>query len=299
MIAKGISAALGALALAAALEGGAGPGVATRLDAGLDANPLPPGSVAVCRVRGLAPQGLVLAGLHQEAGFYFSPADGCLVALLAVPLGTRRGRQALALRWPGGEQALDLAVGPCPYPRLRVEHVEGLKSRLEASEALGEDTLLARAFARGGASQPRWKGRFAWPLSFTPTVTSPFGASRVYNRGEAAWVHKGLDLRCADGDAVAAAGDGVVRLARRRLALTGGTVLVDHGYGLVSAYFHLSRVAVRAGQAVSQGTLLGLSGHSGLANGPHLHFELRLRGYSVDPSPWMLPSRSLPNPLPN
>ena len=136
-------------------------------------------------------------------------------------------------------------------------------------------------------SPPRWRGRLAWPITFTPTVTSPYGAARIYNRGEAGWRHQGVDLRAPDGSRILAAADGVVLLARHHLALSGNTLLLDHGYGLVSAYFHLSHLAVKPGQPVAKGQLLGLSGHSGLSAGPLLHFELRLRGYSVSPTPWM------------
>ena len=269
------------------------------LDAQLDGRPLPPGGVAVCRVRGLAPQGLVLAGLHQEAGFYFSPADGCVVALLAVPLGTPPGRKGLVLRWDGGRQALGLRVGRDPYPSRRLR-VAGLRRRLNRASAHGDLRRLNRAFAQDWDSPPLWHGRMAWPLTFTPQVTSPFGARRIYNRGQATWRHQGVDLRAPDGCVVRAAADGVVRLAARRLALTGGSVLVDHGYGLDSAYFHLARVLVKPGQAVAQGQVLGVSGHSGLANGPHLHFELRLRGFSVAPRPWMRgPALTVPGAYPD
>lgn len=259
---------------------------AAPLDARLESNVLPPGSVAVCRVRGLAPQGLVLAGLHQEAGFYFSPADRCLVALVAVPLDSRPGPRTLRLAWPGHSQDLSLRVGPDPYPRSHVR-VASLLGRLEDAETRGEAGLMRDAFASDLASPPLWRGRLAWPITFTPTVTSPYGAERIYNRGEARWRHQGMDLRAPDGSRILAAADGVVVLARRHLALSGNTVLLDHGYGLVSAYFHLSHLAVKPGQRVAKGQPLGLSGHSGLSDGPHLHFELRLRGYSVSPTPWM------------
>jgi hypothetical protein len=259
---------------------------AAQLDARLEANLLPPGSVAVCRVRGLAPQGLVLAGLHQEAGFYFSPADRCLVALLAVPLSARPGLRVLQLAWPGHSQPLPLRVGPDPYPKRRIQ-VAGLQRRLDHAGTQGEAELMKQAFDSDLDSPPRWRGRLAWPVTFTPQVTSPYGAARVYNHGEAGWRHQGVDLRAPDGSRILAAADGVVLMARHHLALSGNTVLLDHGYGLVSAYFHLSRLAVKPGQAVVRGQTLGLSGHSGLSAGPHLHFELRLRGYSVSPTPWM------------
>lgn len=256
------------------------------LEAGLSPSPLAPGSVAVCRVRGLVPAGMTLAGFSQEAGFYFSRTEGEWVALLAVPLNTRPGHRLLELRWPGGQQILPLDVGGDPYPRSEVS-VQGLQHRMDESGVSGEGLLLKRR-ERGLVSPPLWHGTFQWPLQGTVTITSPFGARRDYNHGQAAWRHKGVDLRAARGTPVLAANDGVVVLAKRRMALTGGTVVLDHGYGLCSAYFHLGKVQVRKGQIVAKGSALGLSGASGLSEGPHLHFEMRLRGQAVNPSQWVL-----------
>jgi hypothetical protein len=256
------------------------------LEAGLSPNPLVPGTVAVCRVRGLVPAGMTLAGFSQEAGFYFSRAGNEWVALLAVPLTARAGRRTLVLRWPGGLQTLPLDVGADPYPCAEVR-VSGLRRRLGEAGVSAEGLLLKRR-ERGRPSPPLWHGTFQWPLSGTVTVTSPFGVRRDYNHGQAAWRHKGVDLRAARGTPVLAANDGVVVLARRSMALTGGTVVLDHGYGLCSAYFHLASLAVRKGQQVAKGAALGLSGASGLTEGPHLHFEMRLRGRAVNPSQWVL-----------
>ena len=93
-----------------------------------------------------------------------------------------------------------------------------------------------------------------------------------------------------------AANDGIVSLARVHMALTGGTVVVDHGYGLVSAYFHMAKLEVRAGERVRKGELLGYSGSEGVSTGAHLHFEIRLHGLAVSPRFWV--SGALPNGRP-
>lgn len=256
------------------------------LQATLPAGPLRPGSVAVCKVEGLAPVGMTLAGFSQEAGFYFSKASGAWVALMAVPLEARPGRRRVELRWPGGSEDRWVEVRSDPSPGVRAISVRGLDRRLEASEGAGDGGLLKRR-QKGRAPLPLWRGTFAWPLSGAITVTSPFGLRRVYNRGRAEWRHRGVDLRAPRGTPVLAANDGVVVLVRRRMALTGGTVVIDHGYGLTSSYFHLGALAVREGQAVAKGQVLGSSGASGLAAGPHLHFELRLHGRAVSPLQWL------------
>jgi murein DD-endopeptidase MepM/ murein hydrolase activator NlpD len=238
----------------------------------------------VCSLDGPAPAGLVLAGFQQEAGFYISGSHS--VALLAVPLDAKPGHHRLQLKDGERTQRLDLRVSHDPYPKHRVRPIKSLSKRLAASHARGEEEMLEEAEAESGGP-PLWSGPFSWPLDGGITVTSPFGSQRTYNHGEAAWRHKGMDLRAAKGTPVLAACSGVVLLARRSLKLTGGTVLVGHGYGVTTAYFHLSRVDVKPGQHLDAGEALGLSGDSGLAAGPHLHWQVALRGLPVDPRQWI------------
>ncbi len=185
------------------------------LEASLGGAAVPPGNVAVCRVRGLAPQGLTLAGFRQEAGFYYSRSDDALVALLAVPLGTRSGRKRLELRWPGAEpQVLWLTVKREASRRQRVR-VAGLKSKMKRAVRSGDREVLDQAVAKADEGPPQWRGRFQWPVEGEPVVTPPFGARRAYNRGPAAWRHKGLDLPAAEGTPGLAAKHGNVPPARR------------------------------------------------------------------------------------
>jgi murein DD-endopeptidase MepM/ murein hydrolase activator NlpD len=80
---------------------------------------------------------------------------------------------------------------------------------------------------------------------------------------------------------VAPAG-GVVRFARSDLYLTGGTVIIDHGFGIYSSYLHLSRVDVKAGQELRQGETIGAVGKTGRATGPHLHWGLNWNEIRLD-----------------
>lgn len=267
-----------ALCLAAAtLRGGAWTARVEPADA-------PPGSVLVCSLDGSAPPGLVLAGFQQEAGFYVS--GGRSVALLAVPLGSRPGRHRLSLKLGRRRQRLSVDITRDPYPLHRVRRVKRLSQKLARGRESGEAELLEGAEAES-AGPPLWREPLRWPLQGPITVTSPFGSRRIYNRGEAAWTHKGLDLRAAYGTPVYSAAQGVVLLARKRLAVTGGTILIGHGYGVTTAYYHLSRVDVKPGQRIGPGQQLGLSGQSGVAAGPHLHWQVALRGRPVDPRQWL------------
>jgi murein DD-endopeptidase MepM/ murein hydrolase activator NlpD len=114
------------------------------------------------------------------------------------------------------------------------------------------------------------------------SVSEPFGVRRVFN-GELKTEHQGLDYHAPRGTRVVAANSGTVLLARR-LFFEGNCVIVDHGQGLMTLYMHLSKFRVRKGQKVRRGQLLGLSGVTGRATGPHLHLAVRWEGVYLDPA---------------
>jgi murein DD-endopeptidase MepM/ murein hydrolase activator NlpD len=126
---------------------------------------------------------------------------------------------------------------------------------------------------------PLLSGPLTVPIDVDPS--GRFGDQRVYN-GKTAGVHYGLDLPGATGDPVGAAGDGVVVLARD-CYMSGQTVILWHGAGVFTAYFHLSRMEVKVGEAVDHGRLVGRVGSTGRSTGPHLHWGVKVDGLWVDP----------------
>ncbi len=129
-----------------------------------------------------------------------------------------------------------------------------------------------------------WSGLFQVPVE-NPRITSPFGSRRSYNGGPATSYHAGTDFGGAEGTPIYASASGVVALAEE-LTVRGNAVIVDHGLGVYSGYWHLSGIAVKVGQAVVPGSLLGYMGTTGLSTGSHLHWELRVGGIPVDPMQW-------------
>lgn len=124
----------------------------------------------------------------------------------------------------------------------------------------------------GGATPPSSAG-LVWPVS--GPITSPYGMR---------WgsLHPGLDIGAPAGAPIRAAASGRVLVA----AYNGGygnLVVIDHGRGLATAYAHQARLAVAAGQTVAQGQVIGYVGSTGVSTGPHLHFEVRVNGSTVDP----------------
>jgi murein DD-endopeptidase MepM/ murein hydrolase activator NlpD len=152
-----------------------------------------------------------------------------------------------------------------------------------------EPTIAAAAtlpIAAEQASYPAAAEVKAGPAIVWPApghVTSPFGGRRH---------HPGIDINAATGDPVTASGAGTVLLAGMAPAGYSGygnVVLIEHSGGIATLYAHLSRVDVAIGQPVRQGQQIGAVGMTGMATGPHLHFEVRINGAPQDPVPWLPP----------
>ena len=133
---------------------------------------------------------------------------------------------------------------------------------------------------------------FAWNEAFLPMpnaqVMSAFADRRTYTfEGEAVdqQDHLGFDLASTRQAPIPSANSGRVVLARY-FGIYGNTVVVDHGYGLLSLYAHLSEIRVTEGEAVARGQAVGTSGETGLAGGDHLHFTMLLQGLAVNPKEW-------------
>ena len=110
---------------------------------------------------------------------------------------------------------------------------------------------------------------------------SPFGCRCIINDMERS-PHSGVDLKASEGTPVKATNRGIVVLVADHF-FSGLSVVIDHGGGMQSMYFHLSEVLVQAGELLEKGTIIGLSGSSGRVTGPHLHFGIRLNGGRVNP----------------
>lgn len=129
------------------------------------------------------------------------------------------------------------------------------------------------------ANTALWSKSFVKPLEKI-YVTDQYG----YNRNTVGYniLHKGTDFRAAVGTPVFAINSGRVVMSKS-LTVYGNTVIIDHGYGLVSLYMHLSKLNVKEGDSVKAGQIIGLSGKTGYAEAPHLHISIKVNGVSIDP----------------
>jgi Peptidase family M23 len=130
--------------------------------------------------------------------------------------------------------------------------------------------------------EQRWSGKFIKPL--TSIVTHGFGHRQIIN-GKRSGSHRGIDYRAKLGTEVRAPNNGKVVFVDRLKAF-GGTLVIDHGQGIHSLYFHLSKIMYGVGAEVKKGDIIALSGNSGVSSGPHLHWGMSVHNLRVDPEQW-------------
>lgn len=194
------------------------------------------------------------AHLRERASSY-GGVDGAVLALFAGEAAARFAHdRALAA---GGDTDLDALARALP---------PGYGHAVERARE-----VLALGLA--------WDLR--WPVAEDTRVSSPFGW-RVHPTLGTRRFHTGVDLAVPVGSEVRAAASGVVRRASED-AVNGKVLVLDHGRGVTTAYCHNDALAVRVGDRVTEGQVVARSGNTGRSTGPHLHYQLELRGEPVDP----------------
>jgi murein DD-endopeptidase MepM/ murein hydrolase activator NlpD len=282
VIRRASSAAAAALWFAAALAAQAPPSFTVRTEPAT----LVRGTIGVITVHPAPGSALgSLGGRAADEPLHFEPARaGGLAALIGVPI---EGPDSLVVTlFPAGAAAGDtvavtLHVAEGSYRRERLSVApEYAKPDTAAQRRILEEIAMARSVSVRAHETPRlWSAAFRPPRS--GRVTSPFGTARVLN-GEVQSRHLGTDFAGAVGAPVRTANAGVVALVGD-FYLAGNVVYVDHGEGLVTGYFHLSRVEVAEGDTVVRGQVIGRVGQSGRVTGPHLHWIARYGHITVDP----------------
>ena len=124
-----------------------------------------------------------------------------------------------------------------------------------------------------------WYKDFIYPIH--SKITSAFGTKRVYNDTIKSY-HTGIDFKAKMNTDVYASNNGVVKVSSNRF-YAGNSIIIDHGQGIYTCYFHLNKMFVDIGDFVQQGDLIGLSGNTGRTTGPHLHFATFVNGTQINP----------------
>jgi murein DD-endopeptidase MepM/ murein hydrolase activator NlpD len=233
--------------------------------------------------------------LGHEVAFSFDARSKTWFTLAGVSIETTPGLYSLELT---GETAAaknagkkvsftrTFTIARGKYPKIEVKlNVESkfTEPSPEQQKQIEEGQQIKKDYLNRVTPEREWSGQFTAPAD--AAISDVFGAERVFN-GKTQSTHFGLDFRVPSGTPVTAMNDGTVLLARP-LYFEGNFVVLDHGQGLLTLYLHLSEFKVKEGDLVKRGQVVGLSGGTGRATGPHLHVAVRWQGTYLDPASLM------------
>ena len=194
-------------------------------------------------------------------------------------------RAELVVRFRDGRRERQIIeVQPREY---EIERIDGLPPgkvtpRSEEDLArIGADVRMVKRARATDDARTDFLSDFRWPVE--GRISGVYGAQRILN-GEARRPHYGIDIAVPTGTPVASPADGVVTLAHPDMFFSGGTLIVDHGHGLSSAFLHLSRILVEEGERVRRGQSIAEVGASGRVTGPHLDWRINLFERRLDPA---------------
>jgi Peptidase family M23 len=262
----------------------AGDNPSLRVTLGSDPAPATEGTIAWLRARPAGAAAVTGGYLAGEPLHFEQLKSGEYRALVGIPIDVGDSLPVSLFLTESGRVdtvVVFMRLARGDYPREQIA-VAPIFVRPDSAAAVRITAELARSreVSRRAQETPRlWRGAFLLPRK--SRITSRFGSARVYN-GEVKSRHLGTDFAGATGAPVRAAARGVIELIGD-FYLAGRAVYINHGGGLVTAYFHLSRVYVNEGDTVAAGQRIGAVGKTGRVTGPHLHWVARYGAVSADP----------------
>ena len=241
------------------------------------------GTLFRVRIGGLIDEARVSGSVAGEP-LHFSKTAAWWEALAAAPLdmGLQLELVVEIARNTGVDSAratVPIAEGIYALEKLTVAPRFGTPPDSAVQARIDREQARALAISRASHATPRLWHEVVKPRN--SRITSAFGSGREFN-GQIQSRHTGTDLAGAVGSPVRATARGIVALVDT-FYLAGRVIYIDHGEGLVSAYFHLSQQDVAAGDTVAAGQRIGLVGATGRVTGPHLHWVVRYGAISIDP----------------
>jgi murein DD-endopeptidase MepM/ murein hydrolase activator NlpD len=266
------------------------PGALPESITSVNLDPLMPKQGKTVEVKIVAPKSLTIKGSLVGYDLHFYRYQDSFVALQGIPAMLPPGLYPLDLEgeFSNGEpfafsQMILIRDAEYPYdPALSVA-----PETVDPAVTVPEKEMWAK-LGIPATSEKFWDGQFGSPVptEFTDCWTSRFGNRRSYNGGTYDSFHSGLDFCGRVGTELYAVAPGKV-VYTGSLTVRGGVVVIDHGWGVYTAYDHLSDALVKAGDTVQTGQVIGLGGATGRTTGPHLHWEVWAGGVQVDPVDWL------------
>ncbi len=217
---------------------------------------------------------------------YNNPLDTTkMYALLPISYYTKAKQESVKITYLKDGNTLvksikiDVKDGNYKKEKIQVRKSKVNPKGKKTNERISKEYHEAMSIYAQSTKKNYLSSKFILPMqSF---ITSDFGKARVYNDTLKGY-HSGTDFRAKVGTPIISSNAGIVVLVKHRF-YSGGTVIVNHGQGIYTCYYHMSKFLVEKNQKLQKGDVLGLSGKSGRVTGPHLHFSVRVGGVQVDP----------------
>lgn len=235
------------------------------------------GDIAVITVKGaVGPE----EGTFLKKRLHFNENKGIYKAIAGIDLSTEPGTYSLDVTIGKKKASRDVKISKKKYPVQRLTLRDDLVTLSPENEARAERDQKRVAALWPVDSLRMWVGTFVNPLPGRE-IGTPFGVRRIINNIPKN-SHSGVDVTADEGESVKAPNDGVVVLVDDQF-FSGKSLVLDHGQGIYTMFFHLSKIHVRFGQAVMKGDLIAEVGSTGRSTGAHLHWGARVQGAKVDP----------------
>jgi len=219
-------------------------------------------------------------GTYNGKQVHFNAGKKSFKAVIGIDLDSKPGTYPLEMLVNGRKILRNIKIVKKKYPIQRLTLPEHMVILTPENEARVEREQKRMATIWPVDSLRIWNGNFKNPLP-GKEIGTVFGVRRIINNIPKS-SHTGVDVNAEEGDPVHAPNDGVVVLVDDQF-YSGKSVVLDHGQGIYTMFFHLSRVNVKYGQAVMKGDVIALVGSTGRVTGAHLHWGARVQGARVDP----------------
>ncbi|MDO5045749.1 M23 family metallopeptidase [Campylobacter sp.] len=245
---------------------------------GLAAESIINGDIQIAQISSNFAGNLTIDG--KKRSWHPHPKDKNLKFAIVAAGYHKKGEVVLKNELKGVTTSVIFKVEQGDYKREKISvEPSKIKPPKEVLKRIEDERKEAAKIYASSTPNLKFSSEFIAPMS--SVITSPFGSARVFNELVKSY-HSGTDFRAAIGTQVIASNDGVVVIAKDRY-YAGGSVVIDHGEGIYTQYYHLSKIGVKLNQKVKKGEIIGLSGASGRVSGPHLHFGVIVNGVQVDP----------------
>jgi murein DD-endopeptidase MepM/ murein hydrolase activator NlpD len=241
-------------------------------------NPKTPGPGDIMTVT-VKSAGTSVEGKFRNKKIYFNPIKDSFKAVLGIDLLTKPGTYDLDISINGTIISRAVKVVKKAYPVQKLTLPKDMVELSPENEARVEREQIKVAAIWPNDTERVWTGDFINPRE--GKIVTKFGVRRVINKIPKN-PHSGIDVEAKEGEEVYAPNNGIAVLVDEQF-FSGKSLILDHGQGIYTMFFHLSKILITPGQQVNKGDVIALVGSTGRSTGAHLHWGVRIQGARVDP----------------